>query len=96
MRNHYKANVNGSRKEMTQVGRVMAERLNRAQGTTAVVIPLKGWSICGGEGGPLYNPQGYKIFAKNFKRHLKTDIRYEEIDAHIKDRQFANACTNMF
>ena len=45
MHNPYNANVKVSRCEMAEVGRVMAERLNAAVGPTAILIPLKGWSV---------------------------------------------------
>ena len=95
MHNPYNANVKVSRNEIARVGKVVADRLREAKGPTAVLVPLKGWSIYGGEGGPLHDPQGYKIFVKTLKRRLKTDIRYEEIDTHINDHHFAEACVNV-
>src|SRR4030042_5511869 len=53
MHNPFNANVGVSRKEMAQVGKIMAERLNEAKGMTAVLIPLQGGSISGAKGGPL-------------------------------------------
>ena len=95
MHNPYNANVKVSRNEMAKVGKVVADRLKQARGPTAVLVPLKGWSIYGGDGGPLHDPQGYNMFVKSLKRHLRRDIRYEEIDAHINDRHFADACVNV-
>ncbi len=95
MHNPYNANVKVSRNEIARVGKVVGDRLREAKGPTAVLVPLKGWSIYGGEGGPLHDPQGYKIFIKTLKRRLKTDIRYEEIDTHINDHHFADACVNV-
>lgn len=57
MHNPYNANVRASRREMAEVGRVMAERLNEAKGPAAVLVPLKGWSVYGKKGGPLHDPQ---------------------------------------
>ena len=90
MHNPYNANMRVSPEEMAQVGRVMAERLNQAGGPTAVLVPMKGWSVYGGEGGPLHNPRGNKILLKALKSNLKRHIRYEEIDGHINDPQFAD------
>ena len=77
---------------MAQVGVAMAERLNEAKGMTAVLIPLRGWSIYGARGGPLYDEVGYKIFLKSLKSHLRAHIRLEEIDAHINDGLFVKRC----
>ncbi len=95
MHNPYNANVKVSRREMAEVGKVMAKRLNETRGSTAVLVPLRGWSIYGGEGGPLHDHRGNRIFIEALKGHLKADIRYEEIDAHINDHQFADACVNV-
>jgi uncharacterized protein (UPF0261 family) len=109
MHNPYNANMRVSREEMaqvgrvmaerlnqaSQVGRVMAERLNQARGPTAVLVPRRGWSVYGREGGPLHNPRGNKILLRALKRNLKSHIRYEEIDAHINDPQFADVCVGV-
>jgi uncharacterized protein (UPF0261 family) len=92
MHNPLNANVSVSRKEMAQVGQAMAERLSEARGMTAVLIPLRGWSIYGAKGGPLYDEVGYKIFLKALKNHLRKDIGLEEVDAHINEILFVDRC----
>ena len=77
---------------MAQVGKAMAERLNGAKGMTAVLIPLRGWSIYGAKGGPLYDEVGYTNFLKALKNHLRADIGLEEVDAHINDALFVERC----
>ncbi len=92
MHNPFNANVGVSRKEMAQVGKTMADRLNEARGMTAVLIPLRGWSIYGAKGGPLYDEAGNSIFLKALRNHLGTHIRLEEVDAHINDAFFVERC----
>jgi len=92
MHNPLNANVSVSRNEMAQVGVAMAERLNEARGMTAVLIPLRGWSIYGARGGPLHDEVRYKIFLEALKNHLGSQIRLEEVDAHINDALFADRC----
>jgi len=90
--NPYNANVKASRREMETVGRVMAERLNTAKGPTEVLVPLKGWSVYGSKGGPLYDPQGNGILLRSLKKHLNRSLQIKEIDAHINDPEFADTC----
>ncbi len=90
------ANVKASRAEMSQVGRVMAERLNEAQGKTEIVIPLKGSSVYGSKGGPLYDPAGSALLLKTLKQNLNPKIQLIEIDAHINDPEFADICVSRF
>ncbi len=92
MHNPLNANVKVSRNEMAQVGKIMAERLNEARGMTAVLIPLRGWSIYGAKGGPLYDEVGYTNFLKALKNRLRADIGLEEVDAHINDVPFVDRC----
>ena len=92
MHNPFNANVGVSGKEMAQVGKTMAERLNEARRMTAVLIPLRGWSVYGAKGGPLYDEVGYKMFLKALKNHLGAHIRLEEVDAHINDALFVDRC----
>jgi uncharacterized protein (UPF0261 family) len=94
MHNPYNANVKVTRSEMARVGTVMAERLNAATGPTAVLIPLKGWSVYGAPGGVLYDGAGNRALLKTLKDRLRKDIFFEEIDAHINDDGFVDACVN--
>lgn len=92
MHNPLNANVKVSRNEMAQVGKIMAERLNGAGGMTAVLIPLRGWSVYGAKGGPLYDEVGNSIFLKTLRNHLSARVRLEEVDAHINDALFVDQC----
>jgi uncharacterized protein (UPF0261 family) len=94
MHNPYNANVKLSRPEMAEVGKVMAERLNAATGSTAVLVPLRGWSIYGAPGGPLYDGQGNRILLQTLQENLREDIEVRPIDAHINDAPFVDACVN--
>ncbi|MHB9097846.1 MAG: Tm-1-like ATP-binding domain-containing protein [Syntrophales bacterium] len=92
MHNPFNANVKLSRREMAAVGGVMAERLNASTGPAAVLIPLKGWSVYGAPGGPLYDGAGNRMLQKALRDHLRKDIELREIDAHINDPRFVDAC----
>ena len=72
----------------------MAERLNTATGPTAVMIPLKGWSVYGAPGGVLYDGAGNRVLLKALRDHLKEGIQLKEIDAHINDAVFVDACVD--
>jgi len=92
MHNPFNANMKVSRKEMARVGQVMAERLNESRGPTAVMIPLRGWSVYGAPGGPLHDALGYRAFLKALKNQLHARIPLKEVDAHINDGVFVDLC----
>lgn len=71
------------------MGRVMAEKLNRAKGPTTVLIPLRGFSMYAKPGGPLHDAKGDHMFISALTRGLKPHIRVFEEDAWINDPRFA-------
>ncbi len=73
-----------SSEEMALVGRVVAEKLNKAIGPTAVIIPKGGFGAGGWEGDPDRN----SAFAEALKKHLKPEVKFVEVAAHINDRMF--------
>lgn len=97
-RPHYRhspffTHVRVSRKGMGQIGKVMAEKLNRSRGPAAVAIPLRGFSARNRSGDILYDPEADLAFLSTLKERLHPRIRVVEVDAHINDEEFAfRAC----
>jgi len=92
MHNPYNANLKISRREMAAVGAEMAERLNGSSGPTALFLPMRGWSVYGAPGGPLHDEAGNRAFLAALKKGLDPRIPLKEIDAHINDEAFIDAC----
>ena len=82
--------------EMAQVGKVMAEKLNKATGPTAVIVPLKGVAGHDREGDDWYDPQGILSFIDSLKRTLRPGIEVIEVDAHINDKLFGETAATLF
>ena len=76
--------------ERATVGRVMAEKLNKATGPTRVLVPLKGFCMYCHPGEPLHDPEGDRMLIETLKRHLKPQIPVVEVDAYINDPEFAD------
>ncbi len=77
--------------EMEEVGRVMAAKLNRAQGPTRLLVPLKGLSMYAKPGGAMYDPEVDAVLLDSLREHLSPGITIEELDLHINDPRFAAA-----
>lgn len=92
MHNPFNANVKASRREMYQVGRTMAERLNQARGPVAIILPRGGWSIYGAPGGPLYDEAGRRALLRGLAQHLRRDLPLEEVEGAINDPVFIDCC----
>ena len=76
--------------ERATVGRVMAEKLNKATVPTQVLIPLKGFCMYCHPGDPLHDPEGDRMLIETMKKHLRPQIPILEVDAHINDPEFAD------
>lgn len=81
--------------ENTQLGRIMAEKLNRAKGPTIVAIPRRGLSAIDKEGQLFYDKQADYAFAESLKSHLSKRVKLIEMDNHINDDQFAITIVNL-
>jgi len=80
-----------------KVAELAAERLNLAEGPTAVIIPLKGWI----EGdrhpkSPFHDSKGGEEFSRAFKAKIKPGIKVIELDAHVNDPAFCESVIKLF
>jgi len=82
--------------ELQGVGKVVAEKLNRAKGPTQVFIPLRGFSYPDRENLPHWEPEGNRAFINSLKKHLSPSIPVIELDAHINDPEFIDPVTEAF
>lgn len=78
--------------ENTQLGRILAEKLNRSTGPVTVLLPLRGSSMIGAPGGPFHDPAADAALYAALKSNLRSDIPVQELDAAINDTPFAEAC----
>jgi uncharacterized protein (UPF0261 family) len=90
--------------ECEALGRLVADRLNQSKGDFAVLIPKRGYSehtkrqthdLAGRDIGPWDQPGVDAVFARVLGEHLKKG-RIEELDLHINDPEFADACVDAF
>jgi len=93
--NPYNINIRVSKSEAKIVGKVMAERLNKAKGPVVVLIPLRGWTEWNKEGGELYDPEANKAFIESLKRHITSRVQIVEMDCHINDPIFAEKAVSI-
>jgi uncharacterized protein (UPF0261 family) len=78
--------------ENAQLGRILAEKLNRAQGPTTVILPLRGVSAIDREGQPFHDPVADQAFFNALRTHLAPHIHRVELDMHINEPAFAAVC----
>ncbi len=81
-----------SPEELEEVGREIGKRLQHTKGKAVFMLPLRGTSRYGIEGGPLRNPESDKRFFAAIKASLPGTIEVVEVDAGAEDPEFVKQC----
>jgi uncharacterized protein (UPF0261 family) len=82
--------------ELVEVAREIGKRLQHTRGNAVFMIPLRGTSRYGVEGGPLRDPAGDKAFFTALKESLPPTIEVVEVDAGAEDKAFVHqACDRL-
>lgn len=82
--------------EMKEIGSRLGRKVNKATGPVIVVLPLRGMSIGGLEGGSTYDPEGDQAFFETLKKSLNPDIPVIEEEMHINEEPFADRVFEAF
>ncbi len=93
-RNLYKHNPNvtlmrTTPEECAELGRLIAEKLNLADGPTVLMLPLLGISAIDREGEPFYDPSANDALFNALREHIRPPVELVELDMHINDPRFA-------
>ncbi|RLC14981.1 MAG: UPF0261 family protein [Deltaproteobacteria bacterium] len=94
--NSYLTLVRLNHEELSGVGKLVAEKLNRAKGVTRVFIPLQGYSFPDRHSLPHWDPEGNRVFVDALKAGLNPEIPLVELDAHINDPEFIDPVVEEF
>lgn len=100
-RNFYKHNPMTTLMRTTQLenehlGKIIAEKLNAANGPVVVILPLRGISGLDAEGKAFYDLSADKRLFDSIRKTLDKRIRLVEMDCHINDPKFADCIVAEF
>jgi len=87
--------IRANKDEMASIGKVMAEKLNRALAPLVVIVPSQGFSPANRRGKPLFDPEADRAFVEVLRQDLKPSVRLVEVDAHINDELFAKQAVGL-
>ncbi len=82
--------------ERVQAAQTIAEKLMKARGPTAFIMPQKGIDEWDKEGGPFQDDEGLAAFADTIRDSVGPPVNLIELDAHINDEEFATAVLGVF
>ncbi len=88
--------IRPSPEEMRRIGQLFVRKLNEAKGPVRVVLPLRGMSISGLEGGSTHDPEGDRILFDTIEKGLRPDIPVIEVDAHVNEERFIDGSLKSF
>ncbi|MBM3705087.1 MAG: UPF0261 family protein [Actinobacteria bacterium] len=83
-------NVRTNKKELIDLAREQAKRVNPAKGPVEWFIPMKGFCSYSQEGGPLYEPEADEAYVDTLTKELRKDIAVYKRQSDINDPAFAS------
>jgi uncharacterized protein (UPF0261 family) len=82
--------------ELRDIGKVFAEKLNKAKGPVKFLVPNPGFSSWERPGTKLWDPEGDMLLIEEIKRWLKPEIEVIDINVDINDEEFAQVLVETF
>ena len=81
--------------ENEQIGRKLAEKLNLAEESTVLMLPLRGISAIDVEGQPFYGPEEDRMLFDTLRKQVdRSRVEVIEMDCAINDPAFAEAAAH--
>jgi uncharacterized protein (UPF0261 family) len=77
--------------ECRELGRRIAEKLNRATGPVSLFVPLRGSSSYAVAGAVFHDPEADAALVESLRAHLEPSVELVEMDTDINDPAFADA-----
>jgi uncharacterized protein (UPF0261 family) len=78
--------------ENAELGRIIAEKLNRYTAPVTVLLPRQAISVISAPGQPFHDSAADQALFSALRSHLRKDIPVVEMDVAINDPTFARAC----
>ena len=78
--------------ECMELGRILAEKINRYTAPVTVLLPLRAISIISAPGQPFHSPEADEALFTSLRAHLRPGIPVRESDTEVNDPIFARAC----
>jgi uncharacterized protein (UPF0261 family) len=78
--------------ECSQLGQILAEKINGSQGPVRVLLPRRAISVISAAGGAFHDPAADAALFRAIHSHLRSDIPVQDFELEINDPEFAAAC----
>lgn len=81
--------------EMIEIAKLMAERINKAEGKIAVIFPRKGLSVLDQVDKEFDDLEANYAWLNTMRQYLKAEVEVKEVDVHITDTYFGEVGAQM-
>ncbi len=78
--------------ECTELGRIIAEKVNASTTAVSVLLPLRGVSALSIAGQPFHDPRADAALFDSLRNNLRADIPVHELDQAINSPEFSQRC----
>jgi uncharacterized protein (UPF0261 family) len=78
--------------ECSELGKIIATKVNLSNGPVAVLLPKQGISVISAPGQKFHDPAADQALFSAIQTNLRKDIEVIEMDCAINDVPFAEAC----
>jgi uncharacterized protein (UPF0261 family) len=82
--------------ERVELASCIADKLNKARGPTAFLLPRKGIHAWDLPGEPLHDAQAHQAYGDALVRALRAPVEIHDLDLHINDPQFVDRALEIF
>lgn len=90
------ASIAATAEERRGVARLIAQKLARAVGPTAYIVPRQGVEAWDRPGEPMHEPAALAAFLQETRATAPGNVELVEIEAHINDAAFADTALSIF
>ncbi len=80
--------------ECTELGQILAAKLNASVGAVEVYLPLRGISPLAAPGEPFHDPEADEALFSSLRRHLRQAVPVTEVDTNINAPMFSRAVSD--
>ncbi|HYW76501.1 MAG TPA: Tm-1-like ATP-binding domain-containing protein [Gammaproteobacteria bacterium] len=94
--NRLLASVTSGTSDRRRIARSIGERLRRAQGPVAFILPTGGLQEWDQPGEPLHDPEGLEAFLDEMRGSVGEPVQVHEIAGHINGREFIDTALAIF
>jgi uncharacterized protein (UPF0261 family) len=90
------ASVTSTVEERRNLARLIADKLQKSRGPTALLLPLRGLHAWDTPGQPLHDAQAHAAYMAEFRSRIKPPVELTELDMHINDAEFSAKALDVF